>query len=339
MKEKKYKPLVKRSKRRKELLSNSETSILKKENRKIIKTIAIIAILLLSIIIVSCIIDIYEFAYKFHPYAGYAILALLLLLLIIFIIRPIVVALTSPCFTLDIADIKSKKSISRKNYRSLKKVANNLLAKDYISNESKEMIKSTIDSKKELNITLRNIYDKEISKSINKIINDCALKVLLTTALSQDSKFDAASVSLLNIRMIMKIVVTCGYHPSYPMLFKLICKVFNNALIAYALQIAQVDELIFNGINKLVKGALVNFPFVGDITKSITQGAANALLTLRIGIITRKYLYEEFDIQAMMEDPENVNQEILTDAVNEANSNIDVIVDQFKKSKRKEKVS
>ena len=114
MKNKEYKPLIKHSKRRKELLSNKETSIIKKENRKLIKSIAIIGILLICLVVVSCIIDIFDFAYKIHPYAGFASLAVIVLLLLIFIVRPIVIALSTPCFTLDIVDIKSKKEVSKR---------------------------------------------------------------------------------------------------------------------------------------------------------------------------------------------------------------------------------
>lgn len=339
MSKKGYKPLVKHSKRRKELLSNAETSIIKKQNRKLIKSIAIIGIVLVSLVVVSCIIDIFDFAYKFHPYAGYAALAVVILALLIFVIRPIVIALSSPCFTLDIVDVKSKKEVSRRNYQSLKKVAKNLIEKDNISSESKKVIEASMNSKAELNDVLRTVYDKEVSKNINKIINESSVRVLLSTAISQNNKFDGATVALVNIRMIMRIVVACGYHPSYPQLYKLIAKVFRNALIAYTLQTTEVDNLIFNGINKLVKGALTNLPLVGEITKSITQGAANALLTLRIGIITRKYLYEEFDIQAMMEDPDETNETILEEAVNEANNSIDDIIEQCKKDKKEKQVA
>lgn len=336
MKEKEYKPLVKRNQRKKELDSNKEASIIKKANRKLIKTFVIVGSVLLGILLVSCTIDIYNFAYSFHPYAGYASIALVVLLLLIFVFRPIIVALSTPCFTLDVIGEESKKSISRKNYHNLKKVANNLLESNDVCDASKELIRKNISSRKELNQTLRNVYDQEISKKINAIINESSTKVLISTAISQNNKFDAATVALVNIRMIMRIVVTCGYHPSYPQLYKLIAKVFRNALIAYTIQSMNVDELIFNGINKLVKGTLSSLPFVGDLTKSLTQGAANALLTLRIGIITRKYLYEEFDIQAMMEDPDLTNEQILEEAVVEANSSIDTILAQVK-NKKKEK--
>jgi uncharacterized membrane protein YcjF (UPF0283 family) len=126
-----------------------------------------------------------------------------------------------------------------------------------------------------------------------------ASKVLLATAISQNNKFDALTIVLLNARMIMSIVVLCGYRPTYPQLYKLMVKVFRNALIAYTIQTSEIDEMIFNGINSLVKGALTSLPFVSELTRSLTQGGENALLTLRIGIITRKYLYKEFDVQKM----------------------------------------
>lgn len=329
---KEYKPLIKKSKRREELLSNKETSIIRKENRKIIKIIAITAIILMSIILLACIIDIYKFFYDLNEYVGYASIAIIVLLLIIFVLRPIIVALSTPCFTLDIANEKSKSSLNRLNFNKLKKVANNLIESDNISPESKDRLKRTINNRDELNLTLREIYDKEIRNKIKEIVNSSAVKVLVSTAISQNSKFDSVTVILVNIRMIMRIVCACGYHPTYPQLYKLIIKVFRNALIAYAIQSIGIDELIFNGINRLVNGALSSIPILKDVTKSLTQGAANALLTLRIGAITRKYLYEEFDIQAMIEDPETINEEILEEAVNEANSEIDNVINEAKKT-------
>lgn len=334
MKEKNYKPLVKRNNRKKELESNKEASIIKKANRKLTKAFVLIGSILLTILVVSCTIDIFDFFYKLHPHAGYTSLVIIVLLLLIFVIRPIIVALSTPCFTLDVGMGENKRSVTRKNYHNLKKVAKHLIESDSISNESKELIKEAKGDRNLLNTTLRNVYDKEISSKINQIINESSAKVLLSTAISQNNKFDAATVALVNIRMIMRIVVLCGYHPSYPQLYKLIAKVFRNALIAYTIQSINVDELIFNGINKLVKGALTSIPFVGDLTKSVTQGAANALLTLRIGIITRKYLYEEFDIQAMMENPDLANENILEEAVVEANSRIDTIVSSYKKKEK-----
>lgn len=337
MKEKKYVPLVRNNKIKKEIENNNELKIVKKANKKAMKIFMVIMIVIMSIIVFGAIIDIFDFFYKLHPHAGYLSLAIIILLLAILVIRPILIALATPCFTLDVIDNENKKNINRKNYRKLKKVASNLLKQNDISDESKKVIVNNIDNRDNLNQVLREVYDKEISKKINKIINESATKVLVATAVSQNNKIDSATVILVNIKMIMRIVVVCGYHPTYPQLYKLIAKVFRNAIIAYTLQTTNVDEMIFEGVNKLVKGALSSIPFVSEVTKSITQGAANSLLTLRIGIITRKYLYEEFDIQAMLEDEEKENELILEEAVEEANSSIDIVLDQFKKNKKKEK--
>lgn len=309
-----------------------ENNLIKKKNYKFIKTIAWVGIIIMTIIIVACTIDIFNFFYNLHPYAGYSSLGLIVVLLLIFIVRPVALALSTPSFTLDVVDVENKRAVARQNYHKLKRVAKNLLKSEYVTDENKEKIENAYSNKKELNIVLKEVYDKDILKRINQIINETATKVLISTAISQNNRFDAATVIILNIRMIMRVVVTCGYHPSYPQLYRLIAKVFRNALIAYTLQALSVNETILEGINRLVKGALNAIPILTEITKSITQGAANALLTLRIGILTRKYLYEEFDIQAMIEDPDETKELILEEAVVEANSNIDSIINECKRS-------
>ena len=214
-------------------------------------------------------------------------------------------------------------------------MAKNLLKSKDVSMESKEKIKESMGNKKMLTETLKVVYKSEINKEINKIINSNAAKVLACTAISQNSKFDAATVILLNIRMIMQIVVKCGYHPSYAQLSKLIVKVFRNALIAYSLQSLNLEDVVVNGINKLVKGAITAIPGLNEVAKSLTQGAANALLSLRIGIITRKYLYKEYELQAQIDAQYSLDEIIVNDAIKEADDDIDDIIAECKKSQKK----
>lgn len=315
--------------------SYSDNNVLKKTNYKFWKKIAIVVSLIMTLFIVSCIVQLYQFAYSFHPYAGYATVAVLVLILLIFVIRPIAVALTSPSFTLDVVDVESARRVTAMNYRALKKVALNLSRVDYVSDDSKEKIKGALGNRKRLNEVLKEVYDVEISARINKIIKETSSKILLTTAISQNSRFDTWTVITMNIRMIMRIVITCGYHPTYPRLARLIVKVFRNAVIAYTLQSIGLDRLISQGIQTLAKGII---PFIGDligkVAGSVIDGSANALLTLRIGILTRKYLYKEFDIQAMLKNPDETNEVILKEAILEANGDIDDIVEECKKEKK-----
>ena len=325
--------------------SSKEERILKKANSKFWKVLAFSCSILMCVLIIACLIDIFNFVRGFFSdittgnIVGGCVTGFFVLLLIIFVIRPIVVALSTPVFTLDIVDDENKKKISRKNFKKLQKVAKNIiLTNDNVSQDSKNKISTFIGNRKELNNVLKNIYENEISKDIQKTINSASTKALITTAISQNAKFDAASVIIINIKMIMQICVKCGYHPTYARLSKLIVKVFRNALIAYAVQSLNLEDIIINGIDKLAKGALSAIPGVSEISKSLTQGASNALLTLRVGIITRKYLYEEYNIQAMIENPEDIEAEIVEEAVLEANNNIDSIVLECKNGmKRKVK--
>jgi hypothetical protein len=53
-----------------------------------------------------------------------------------------------------------------------------------------------------------------------------------------------------------------------------------------------------------------------------------------VGILTRKYLYKEFDIQAMIKNPDETNELILRETILEANGDIDNIVEECKKEKK-----
>lgn len=310
----------------------SEEKIIKKSNKKFFKYLFIASSVIIIIFLIASIISIYQFFYSFHPHAGYLSLAIIIILLIIFIIKPVMQALLTPCFSLDIS--KSNKSkLNKINYRKLKKVAKNIISVNKnVSEESKNKLREALKKdQKTLSDTLKSIYDDEIKKDITKLTIQRASETLLATAISQNNNFDAFTTIIINIRLIMQIVVRCGYHPTYPQLAKLIIKVMRNALIAYTLQSLHLEDIVINGINKLVKGALNIIPGVNEIAKSLTQGAANALLTLRIGILTRKYLYKEYSLQEEIRS--SLDNVILEDTISEADKDIDIVLTECKKAK------
>lgn len=310
----------------------SEEKIIKKSNKKFFKYLFIASSVIIIIFLIASIISIYQFFYSFHPHAGYLSLAIILILLIIFIIKPVMQALLTPCFSLDISK-SSKSKLNKINYRKLKKVAKNIIAVNKnVSEESKNKLREALKKdQKTLSDTLKSIYDDEIKKDITKLTIQRASETLLATAISQNNNFDAFTTIIINIRLILQIVVRCGYHPTYPQLAKLIIKVMRNALIAYTLQSLHLEDIVINGINKLVKGALNIIPGVNEIAKSLTQGAANALLTLRIGILTRKYLYKEYSLQEEIRN--SLDNVILEDTISEADKDIDIVLTECKKAK------
>ena len=295
-----------------------ESNLIKKENKRIWITLGIAALVIMSIIVASCIIDIYEKAYKINQYFGYGVLACLLLLILLFIIIPIIKVLCAPTFTLDAT--KDNKTINGRYYRTLRSVAKNIIkGANSVPQEEKEDLKNSLNNKYELRDKLNNIYDKYIKKDINKIILATSLKVACSTGLSKNNTFDAGTIIISNIRMIMQIVIKCGYRPTYTKLAKLMFKVFRNALIAYSIESSNVAEWLVNSCSKFFK----DIPAIGKPVAAIMEGAANGFLTARIGVISRKYLYSEFKIHNNGKDIEEIEAEIYKESIKEAKTIID----------------
>lgn len=297
---------------------DAESRLIKKENKRIWITIGIASFTILVIIVTSCIIDIYEKAYNINEYFGYGVLAVLLLLLLLFIIIPLIKVLCAPTFTLDAS--KNDEHLSRKRFRTLKSVAKNIVkGKNSVPDNVKQCLMESLNDRYQLRDELNIVYDKYIKKDINKIIWATSAKVACTTGVSKNNTFDAATTIISNVRMIMQIVIKCGYRPTYTKLGKLMFKVFRNALIAYSIESSNVAEWLVNACSKFFK----DLPAIGKPIAAIMEGAANGFLTARIGVITRKYLYSEFKINNSGKNIEEIETEIYQESIKEAKLIID----------------
>lgn len=297
---------------------DAESRLIKKENKRIWITIGIASFTILVIIVTSCIIDIYEKAYNINEYFGYGVLAVLLLLILLFIIIPLIKVLCAPTFTLDAS--KNDEHLSRKRFRTLKSVAKNIVkGKNSVPDNVKQCLMESFNDRYQLRDELNIVYDKYIKKDINKIIWATSAKVACSTGVSKNNTFDAATTIISNVRMIMQIVIKCGYRPTYTKLGKLMFKVFRNALIAYSIESSNVAEWLVNACSKFFK----DLPAIGKPIAAIMEGAANGFLTARIGVITRKYLYSEFKINNSGKNIEEIETEIYQESIKEAKLIID----------------
>ena len=297
---------------------DAESRLIRNENKRIWITIGIAAFVVMVIIVTSCIIDIYEKAYNINQYFGYGVLAVLLLLILGFIIIPLCKLFFTPSFTLDAS--KNEEHLTRRNYRTLKSVAKNIIkCKNSVPVDEKEQLMVVMSNRYELRDKLNFIYDKYIKKDINKIIWATSVKVACSTGISKNNTFDAGTTIISNIRMIMQIVVKCGYRPTYTKLGKLMFKVFRNALIAYSIESSNIAESLVNACSKFFK----DLPAIGKPIAAIMEGAANGFLTARIGVITRKYLYNEFRINNIGKNIEEIENEIYQESIKEAKLIID----------------
>lgn len=241
-------------------------------------------------------------------YLEYGLYLLLTSLFVIFIILPIVKVHRTP--------IIPKLSIEENcNAESLLKFAEQLSRNmDYIPDKEKKISHSLEFQRLVSDCTcnfegMKSVVQKELdnrfngnevlgSVGINDKIKEWAKTVLIITALSQNNKFDSLSVMYMNYRMINDIICASGFRPDNRQMFKIYKKILYTALFAYcvsstlnkigssALGVSGIDDTDGSSIYTLIR----RIPIPNKLMGSVIDGILNALMTLRIGYITRTYL-------------------------------------------------
>lgn len=247
--------------------------------------IGIGSLIFILMILVSNVLDVGEKLRSINVYVEYAFYVLSVVLLYFLILNPLRIILFAPTFS--IVTVLDKDN--NKSYKVYKKVAKTLIENNSLDEDDKKKIRSGLKNKEELKVTLSRIYDSSIKKQINKIILKNAKTVFISTAISQNGKLDMATVLSVNFKMIKEIVVKAGFRPSYPKLGKLALKVLSTALIAENLEGLEFTDLF----PQSTANVLSEIPLIKPLTNSILNGLSNGLLTLRIGICARRYLFSD----------------------------------------------
>jgi len=248
-------------------------------------SIGIGVVVLISLILVSNIINVGEKLRRVNTGVEIAFYIIASLIVYFLIINPIRIIIFSPTF--QIQTVLDKET--RKTKKIYKRVTKNILYNDNVKDTTKEELKKALKEKTNLREELSNAYNNDIKKEINKIIIKNAKTVMISTAISQNGKLDMFTVLAVNLKMIKELVVVCGFRPSFQNLGKLSVNVLVTALIAEGLEDLNFNELF----PSTSTGILADIPFIKPIMSSIMQGISNALLTLRIGLVTRRYLFSD----------------------------------------------
>lgn len=246
---------------------------------------AIGALILLSLILLSSILNLGEKLSVIHPYVAYGFYGLSVILVYFLLIRPIRIIVLSPAFNIETVLDQP----SRHRYLTYKKVANTLIKNKDISEREAKELKESMNEPILLQTKLNEIFNSTMKKKINKLIFNHAKTVFISTAVSQNGRLDLIASLVVNVRLVKEIVRTCGFRPNFKNLSKLTLKVFSTALIAEGLESIDFTEMLPNNIQAGIK----SIPFARIVTESLAQGVSNAMLTLRIGFITRKYLFAD----------------------------------------------
>jgi uncharacterized membrane protein YcjF (UPF0283 family) len=237
------------------------------------------------LIILSSVLQLGERLNAISIYLEYAFYGISALLFIILFVRPVVLVLFSPTFSMD--SLFTEEENAKKNFNMYRKVAKNLLNEEYISDEEKDALEKSLSDPIILKENLSRVFDKTIKKELNKVIISHAETVFISTAISQNGRLDAIAVLTINLRLIKELVTKCGFRPSYPALGRLTFNVMSSAIIAESLEDMKFSELF----PQSSMNALAEIPFLKTVTGSLAQGSGNALLSLRVGIICRNYLF------------------------------------------------
>lgn len=219
------------------------------------------------------------------PWLEYGFYAISALLVYFLIIHPVCVILFSPTFSIETVLDKP----SRKNRKLTKKMAKTVMKNSAIDQVDVDRIKAAMNKDDELREEMNRILNGPLKKELNKIIINNAKTVMVSTAISQNGKLDAFTVVTVNIKMIKELVLKCGFRPSGSKLGKLAARVFATALIADGLESLDLEDILPASSTNF----LAEIPILKPVMSSVIQGISNALLTIRIGVVTRKYLFAD----------------------------------------------
>lgn len=128
------------------------------------------------------------------------------------------------------------------------------------------------------------------------VIRSDAKKIFLGTALSQNGKLDALLVFIALSRMVWRVSAVYNQRPCIREIWSVYSTVTSSAFLAFSMEALDIPRTITEAMSALVPSVTpsltaASIPVVGSslqyFTASIIDGAANALLGIRAGIIAR----------------------------------------------------
>ncbi len=135
---------------------------------------------------------------------------------------------------------------------------------------------------------------RSLDERADAIIKRTASAVFVTTAVSQSGRLDGFAVLGTQLTMIWQLARVYNQRPALRELGTLYWQVLGTALVASELDEAAIGERIGPVVqNALSDSVLSLIPGVAKVASVVTQaifeGASNAFLTLRVGLVCRSY--------------------------------------------------
>jgi hypothetical protein len=133
----------------------------------------------------------------------------------------------------------------------------------------------------------------DLSTEADSIVRATASTVFLSTALLQNGRLDGLIVLLTQIRMVWRIARVYVQRPSPREMARLYANVAGTAFIASGLESLDIGQMFAPLATSMVpalKGAIPGLSGISHLlVRCVSNGAANAFLTLRVGEVARRY--------------------------------------------------
>ena len=202
---------------------------------------------------------------------------LLGLVIYFLLLRRIFIILFSPYYSIN--------NIKNNSHAKNKKLAINLIKRNILDEKTNIELNILLNSKnhEELNYKINEIYNIKIKKIINDQVVKSSKETMFLTAVSQSGTFDSLIVLINNFRLVKKIIVICGFRPNFFRLIKLYLNILISTFIAEGLEKVDISSIISSSIQGSGK----------ILTNSAFNGVSNAFLMLRVGMLTKLYLYAD----------------------------------------------
>ncbi len=144
-----------------------------------------------------------------------------------------------------------------------------------------------------------------LDQKAEEIIRQDSRKIFLGTALAQNGRLDAIIVFVALTRMIWRISKVYNQRPTPAEIWSVYTTVSSTAFIAFSIDALDIPTTVTEAMNSLVPAvgphmATTTLPFMGNamhlFSTAILDGAANGLLAIRAGIITKNaFRYSALD--------------------------------------------
>jgi hypothetical protein len=134
---------------------------------------------------------------------------------------------------------------------------------------------------------------RRLDEEAVRIVKATASQVFLATAVSQSGRLDTFLVLSMQTRMVWRLAHLYYQRPTVRDMIHLYANVAGTSFVAGELQDVDLSEQvgpIFSAVVGSLGGSVPGFHLVASIlANSILSGAADAFLTLRVGMIARQY--------------------------------------------------